>query len=303
MTHYYEGYSYRASPPASEHFLDALVRAVSQYLPGRGKIGVEKAYLSAQAWETLQTHCPDVTWVDLPFNLMLEVRAVKSPGELEKLRLCAQLAEVGQDAVRRLAQTAGTTEIDLYNGAKAAMEAHVGGRFALQNALHGGPNASSPFPGMPGNYRLQNGDMLISDMVPYYRGYWGDTCSTFIVGGATAVRDEQRRIHEIARDAFLTGLDRVKPGLSGGELDDLVRGYVRQHGYEYPHHTGHGLGVSNHEEPRIIIGGQTVLHPDMVVVMEPAVYVPGLGGVRQERMFRVTTDGAELLSNNSFDLA
>jgi Xaa-Pro aminopeptidase len=40
------------------------------------------------------------------------------------------------------------------------------------------------------------------------------------------------------------------------------------------------LGVSNHEEPRIIIGGQTALQPGMVCVMEPGVYVQGFGGVR-----------------------
>lgn len=299
----YEGYGYRVSLPAAEHFLNALARAVEAHLPTHGKIGIEKAYLSAQAWEKLQALRPDVTWVDLAPEVMFQVRAIKSSAELAKLRVCARLAEVGQEAVRRMVQTAGHAEISVYNAAKAAMEAHIGGRFALQNALHGGPNAGSPFPGMPGRYELQSGDLLISDMVPYYDGYWGDTCSTFVVGGETAVTDEHRRLHQIARDAFLKGLDAVKPGITGGELDDLVRGYVRQQGYEYPHHTGHGLGVSNHEEPRIIISGPTVLQPGMVVVMEPAVYVPGVGGVRQERMFMVTADGAELLSHNSLDLA
>jgi Xaa-Pro aminopeptidase len=156
---------------------------------------------------------------------------------------------------------------------------------------------------LPTDYTLQAGDLVISDMVPYLQGYWADTCSTYVVGGVGAVNDEHRRIHKISNDAFLKGLDAARPGVTGGELDDLVRGYVRRQGYEYPHHTGHGLGVSNHEEPRFIIGGRTVLQPGMVCVLEPGVYIEGFGGVRQERMFLITEAGAELLSFNSLELA
>jgi Xaa-Pro aminopeptidase len=156
---------------------------------------------------------------------------------------------------------------------------------------------------MPTNYALAKGDVLISDMVPYYQGYWGDTCSTFVVGGEGAITEEHIRMHRISRHAFMRGFDAAKPGMTGGQLDDLVRGYVRQHGHEYPHHTGHGVGVSNHEEPRIIIGGPTVLEPGMVCVLEPAVYIEGFGGVRQERMFLITQDGAELISHNPFELS
>jgi Xaa-Pro aminopeptidase len=78
---------------------------------------------------------------------------------------------------------------------------------------------------------------------------------------------------------------------------------VSQNGFDYPHHTGHGSGVSNHEEPRIIPGSPTVLQPGMVLMMEPGIYIEGYGGVRQERMVLVTEDGAELLSHNPLELS
>ena len=58
----------------------------------------------------------------------------------------------------------------------------------------------------------------------------------------------------------------------------------------------HCMGVTFHEEPRIVPGADTVLQPDMVLALEPAVYGPGVGGVRLEHVFRVTEDGSELLS-------
>jgi Xaa-Pro aminopeptidase len=299
----FEGYGYHIplAPPAS--YIEAIARAAARDLPQHGKIGVERAYLPAAIWLKLIELRPEVTWIDLPTELMLQVRAVKSPTELERLRACAKLAEVGQEAVRQLVREPGCSEIQVYSQAKAMMEAYLGERFALQNALHGGPNSGSPFPGTPSAYVLRAGDLVISDMVPYYNGYWGDSCSTYVVGGADAITAEHRRIHQISRDAFLKGFDAIKPGLTGGQLDTIVRDHVRQFGYEYAHHTGHGVGVSNHEEPRLVMGSQTVLKAGMVCLMEPAVYIPGFGGVRQERMVLVTEQGAELMSHNSFELA
>jgi Xaa-Pro dipeptidase len=299
----YEGYSFHAptAPPGS--YIDAIGKVIQREAPQRSKIGVEMAYLPAGVFDRLCAIRPDLTWVDLPPAMMLMVRAVKSHDEIEKIRRAGKVLEVGQEAVRKLVQQPGKTEIEVYSQAKAAMEASIGERFALQNALHGGPNSAHVFPGMPTDYVLKPGDLIISDMVPYYQGYWGDSCSAFVVGGASAITDKHREMHQIARDAYMKGFEAVKPGVTGGQLDDLIRGYVRQQGYEYPHHTGHGLGVSNHEEPRIIIGGQTELEPGMVVVFEPGVYVEGFGGVRQERMFVVTETGAELLAHNSFELA
>jgi Xaa-Pro aminopeptidase len=299
----FEGYGYRAPLGPPKSLIDAVAHAAARELPQRGRVGVEYAYLPAAIWLRLIELRPEVTWIELPAELMLQVRAVKSPAELGHLRVCAKLAEVGQEAVRQLVQEPGCSEIHVYSQAKARMEAYLGERFALQNALHGGPNSGSPFPGTPSAYVLRAGDLVISDMVPYYNGYWGDSCSTYVVGGSDAITVEHRRIHQIARDAFLKGFDAIKPGLTGGQLDTIVRDHVRQSGYDYPHHTGHGVGVSNHEEPRLIMGGQTVLEAGMVCLMEPAVYIPGFGGVRQERMVLVTEQGAELMSHNSFELA
>ncbi len=84
-------------------------------------------------------------------------------------------------------------------------------------------------------------------------------------------------------------------GLVAGDLDALVR-----EGLDYPHHSGHGVGVSPHEEPRIVPGGETVLAPGMLVALEPGTY-PGPWGMRVERVALITETGCEILS--AHDLA
>jgi Xaa-Pro dipeptidase len=183
------------------------------------------------------------------------------------------------------------------------MEQAVKGRFALQDALHSGLSTQSAFPGMPTDYIPQRGDLLISDMVPYYNGYWGDSCSSYVVGGENAVTETHRAMHKIALEAFEIGFQASRPGVTAGEIDALVRGHIAKQGYQYPHHTGHGVGVSNQDEPRIIIDGPTRLEAGMVMVIEPPVYQEGFGGLRLERMYLIKDAGAELIAHNPFDLA
>lgn len=299
----FTGYSYVQGNLPLEAFRAAVLAAIEQSGIRRGRIGCERSTLPAAVEEALRTNYPELTWVDLPYMTMRMVRAVKSAAEIAMLTACAQLAEVGQEAVRQAVQKAGNTEIEIYNQAKAAMEAHIGGRFALQSALHAGINTQSPFPGMPTNYVTQLGDLIISDMVPYYQGYWADTCSTYVVGGPEAITDQHRKLLQVVQEAFALGFEAARPGVSAGQIDQIVRDYLAKYGYYYPHHTGHGVGVSNQDEPRIIIGATVPLEVNMVVVIEPPAYVKNWGGLRLERMFRITADGAELLSHNPFDLA
>ncbi len=302
-TEFVQGYGAHWPDAYPGSMLAALDKALSQDLPHTGKVGIEKTTLPVFVWERLLAQRPNIEWVDLPQSLMLEVRAVKSLAELDLLRACARLSDVGQEAVRRLVRGPGKSEIEVYSLAKAAMEASVKQRFALQCALHGGVNCGHAFDSDPSGYVLKQGDLVISDMVPYYNGYWGDSCSSFVVGGAEAVTSEQQRMQQIAKEAFFKGLEAVKPGLTGGELDAIVRGHIQRYGYDYPHHTGHGVGSSNHEQPRIIPGSPHVLEAGNVILLEPGIYIEGYGGVRQERMILVKEDGGEMLSQNPLELA
>ncbi|MFP3422528.1 M24 family metallopeptidase, partial [Bacillus sp. SIMBA_161] len=69
------------------------------------------------------------------------------------------------------------------------------------------------------------------------------------------------------------------------------------HGYKYAHHSGHSIGTSVHEWPRVVSYETERFQKDMVVMVEPTAFDPEIGGVRLEFMLHVTETGCEVLTD------
>ncbi len=220
------------------------------------------------------------------------LRAVKTPAELASIRRAIAVCDAGQ-AAARTALRAGVTELAAWNEIAGAMEAAAGERLPMLCDLVSGPRTAD-IGGYPGDRVLEDGDLVICDLVPRVEGVYGDSCSTIAIGEPPA---EARDAHARAVDTLDQLLAAVKPGVLAADLDRLGRST----GLDYPHHTGHGIGYAGHEEPRIVPDGETMLEPGMVVALEPGTY-PGPWGLRVERICVVTETGCEVLSRHEVGL-
>jgi Xaa-Pro aminopeptidase len=105
-------------------------------------------------------------------------------------------------------------------------------------------------------------------------------------------------MHKTAEAALEFAISLIKPGVVAREVDQKVRQFMTDAGYPvYPHHTGHGVGVSGHEGPRLVPYCEDVLAEGMVIMLEPGIYLPGETGVRLEDGMLITANGVELLTN------
>lgn len=149
---------------------------------------------------------------------------------------------------------------------------------------------------------LVDGDMVVVDIGGTLdSGYHSDCTRTYVIGDPSA---EQREAYDILRRAQAAGRSAARPGVTAGELDGVVREIITAAGYgEYfTHRTGHGIGVSGHEEPFIIAGDDTVLTEGMAFSVEPGIYVPGRWGARIEDIVVLTAEGCEPLNTTTHDL-
>lgn len=174
------------------------------------------------------------------------------------------------------------------------METRAGARLPLTGDFISGKERSSAFMGWPGNRRIKTGDPVICDLAPRVNGYWGDSCASAMVEGASA---GYRRQFDTVKSALNLAIDLIRPGQVIGELDRRLQDHVASAGYGYAHHSGHSIGTSVHEWPRIVGYETETFHKDMVIMVEPTAFDPDIGGVRLEFMLQVTTDGCDILTD------
>jgi Xaa-Pro aminopeptidase len=100
-------------------------------------------------------------------------------------------------------------------------------------------------------------------------------------------------------EANIEGIKAVKAGVSAGSIDAVCRDYLKSLEYDkfFIHGTGHGVGVDIHEAPTLNALSNEVLRRNMVVTVEPGVYIPGFGGVRVEDLLIVTQNGSTVISH------
>ena len=145
--------------------------------------------------------------------------------------------------------------------------------------------------GGPSARIIEAGELILSDLTPCLDGYWGDTCHTAVAGSPSPL---QSAMFQRVKEALNLGIRAIRPGVRASTIDRLMREHLAVLG-TYSHHSGHGLGVTYHEEPRIVPYNDLELAPNMVVALEPGVYRDGQG-VRLEHVTVVTEDGCEVLS-------
>jgi len=117
-------------------------------------------------------------------------------------------------------------------------------------------------------------------------------------------KKEQAEMFELMMEARRRCYKTLKAGVTGEEVDLAAKSFFEKEGLKanFVHRTGHGIGLGNHEGPYVAEGDKTILEENMVVSIEPGVYVEGVGGFRHSDTVRVTKDGYEILTSCPDDL-
>jgi Xaa-Pro aminopeptidase len=238
--------------------------------------------------------------------LLEELRLVKSPAEVEMLRQSAHYADLGMQKILAAAYS-GVTEIEIFSLARSVqMQIIKETEFdALNTSLltaawparlgtqpHGVPRLDD---------RLRIGPHIALSFMRV-NGYGAECERTFFVEPPT---DGMRQMFAAMLEARRRAFELVRPGVSCAEIDTAANGFLRAEnlGDHLLHRTGHGFGLSNHEGPWVAEGSLDVLTENMLISIEPGIYVRGLGGFRHSDTLLVTHDGYETLTHTPTDLA
>lgn len=232
---------------------------------------------------------PDL--IDLS-GVMGTLRRAKDEDEVEIVRLAIRACEAAYARAAEMIEP-GLREIDLFAEMQSIAVRTVGEPIGeLGNDFRSGAMG-----GPPRLRRMAVGELLPLDMSIMVRGYHCDLCRTFVVGGEPS--DDQG----LASEKVQAAIDRAKQQVHvGGDARQLYEDVKREldgfNGWTFPHHLGHGIGLSAHETPRINPDWTDRFATGDLFTLEPGLYGDALrAGVRVEENFWLSPHGLVQLSS------
>jgi Xaa-Pro aminopeptidase len=273
--------------------VEEIKRHIYSNLGGRlpDRIGFEADALTYANYESLRetgTHL-------VPRGGLVEsLRAVKEPEELDAMRRASEATNRTYEALAQ-ERFSGRTEKELVWRMTELFQEHGADELAFAIDIAAGPTAASPH-AVPGDRVVQEGDLVLVDAGAKVDHYCSDCTRTFAVG---EVSDSLLGIYEITRTAQQAGLDAVRAGSTGRDVDAAARAVIADAGYgeNFGHGLGHGIGLLVHEAPALRPESTDTLATGNVATVEPGIYLSGVGGVRIEDLVVVTEDGCEVLTS------
>ncbi|MFD1886042.1 M24 family metallopeptidase [Paenibacillus wenxiniae] len=258
-----------------------------------GTLGVEKEHLSVARFEQLSEVLQAEAYHDIT-SMLNSMRSRKSLDEVERMRLSIQKIE---EVLRRGISSVkiGMTELDLVAELEYQMKKVGAEKPAFDTMVLSGPNTALPH-GVPGQRKLQSGELVMFDLGLFYNGYASDITRTFAIGD---IDDETSRVYHTVLAANEAAIQATRPGVTFASIDKAARDVITEAGYgpRFIHRLGHGLGMDTHEYPSVHGGNENLLESGVLFTVEPGIYIPGHCGVRIEDDVIVTDQGVDVLSS------
>lgn len=265
---------------------------------GIARLGIEAEDLTVADHGKLASALEGVELVPLT-GAVEALRAVKDDEERELIRRAQAITDAAFEGVLDLLAV-GVSEQKIARDLERLMLAEGADGLSFHSVVAFGESAAEPHH-EPGHRLLQELDLVKLDFGALVQGYHADMTRTIAFGTAPT---ELRKIHDVVRESQQAGIDAVRAGVRGSEVDTACRAVIEAAGYgeRFVHGTGHGVGLEIHEAPWLGKSFDDELPAGAVVTVEPGIYVPGLGGVRIEDMVEVAEDGGRVVGEATREL-
>ena len=229
---------------------------------------------------------------------IINMRSIKDESEIECIR---KAEKIGDDAFCHILNNikAGVTEIQIAREIDFYMLTHGAERLSFETIVASGERGSMPH-ATPGNNILKDGDLVVMDFGCVYNGYCSDMTRTIGIGN---VSDEFAEAYHTVLDAQAKALSVIKAGVNCAGVHNTAFDIIDK---KYPgmfgHALGHGVGLEIHEQPTFSKRSDYSLEKNVVISVEPGVYIPGKCGVRIEDLVLVTDGGYDNLTASPKEL-
>lgn len=230
---------------------------------------------------------------------ILNMRSIKSEEEIAFIQKAQDMTDKAFNYILDYIKV-GVTEKEIALKLEFFMRSLGSEGVAFDFIVVSGKNSSLPH-GVPTDKKIEKGDFVTMDFGAVYRGYRSDMTRTVAVGH---VSEEQKKVYNTVLLAQNAAFKRIKANVACYEVDKAARDLINNAGYEgcFGHGLGHSVGLEIHEGPACNTRDETLLKKDMIMTVEPGIYLEDRFGVRIEDMAVVTENGYKNLTNSPKEL-
>lgn len=256
------------------------------------KLGFEAAALPYRFYHQLKHALEPVKLIPTT-NIVEKLRTIKSPQEIKNLQKAASFAVQTLSFARKIIEP-GKREGNIAAKLQYFMHKLGAADSAFDIIVASGKRSSLPHAPVSRKIIKEN-EVVLVDLGCRISGYNSDLTRMVFLG---KISGKIKQLYEIVLRAQQQAVKIIKAGVKICQIDKVARQYITAEGFGvfFGHALGHGIGREVHEYPSISPENHDILKEGMVLTVEPAVYLPGVGGVRIEDMVLVTKTGSEVLT-------
>lgn len=231
------------------------------------------------------------------FQLIEEQRKIKDRDEIDSIKKSVKITEETFSYLKDIIYE-GLSEKFIAIEAEKFMKLKADNELAFPPIVAAGTSSAYPHHLPQEKNKVKGKTPLLIDLGSKYRGYCSDLTRVFFL---SKMPDYPRKILDIVKKAKEISIKEAKEGIPIKNLDKKARDYIEKKGFAkfFKHSLGHGVGLEVHEPPSINSKNEEVLKEGMVITIEPAIYLPGKFGIREESMLLIKSNKAEVLDGHS----
>ena len=269
---------------------DDLRKLVS---PSPKEIGLNYSELTVQSLQSIRAAFSASKFVDVSEPLK-RARLIKDEFEIELIQRACDISSRVYEQIPSIISKEGIAESEV--AAEMGLEAQkIGsGSVPFDTIVAFGRNSAVPHH-FAGPDKLRRGDLVLLDYGAKCDRYCSDVTRTLVFRRSTKT---QRDMYSVVREANEMGIDSCVVTNIGEEINSKIGSFLRSKGYKVLHGYGHSIGLSVHDDHGLD-NNPDYLKPGMVITVEPAVYLPELGGVRIEDDILITKGKPRVLTSAS----
>ncbi|TYQ13359.1 UNVERIFIED_CONTAM: Xaa-Pro aminopeptidase [Acetivibrio alkalicellulosi] len=262
------------------------------------KLGFEDDYITYNKYEEMKKNLLVKELIPLG-SIIDNLRIIKDEDEIETIKKAVKIAD---DAFFHILNyiKPGVREFEIAAEIEYFMKKSGAKGPSFETIVASGYRSALPH-GTASFKKIEKNEGVTLDFGCIYKDYCSDMTRTVFVGQP---KEELLDIYNVVLNAQKSALEKAAKGLSGREIDLVARDIISKNGYgeNFGHGLGHGVGLEVHEKPRLSTKSDDVMENNMVVTIEPGIYVNGVGGVRIEDIIVINDNNPIVLTASSKEI-